>query len=230
MCTWPCEGYLGREKDMGHFKRIAAGLVVLGLLLILGVGCAQQGSSPVGGGGGGSGGGASGQSQARNVTPTAPPMGGAVLKLEMYALNPAVAGGTEVQEENGTAFLVFERQAGPPLIYTVHGRGSSTWKEDAKFDVCSWTAEAGIAVKVEGVLDASKCQVQLVITETFDDPVMTSQSGPCGNQEFNVKGWTKRVDLPLVNNQSAVTGPTIYDLKVTIYDILLDDSIGCIVP
>jgi hypothetical protein len=221
---------LGREKDMMHFKKIAAGAVVLGLLLILGVGCAQQGSNPVGGIGGSSGKSESGQSQAKDVTPTVPPTGGAVLKLEMYAFTAGAAGGSDVQEENGTAYLVFEKQAGPPLIYTVHGRGNSTWKEDAKGKVCSWTAEAGIAVKVEGVLDPSKCQVQLVITEIFDDPVMTSQSGPCGNQEFTEKTVTRRVDLPLVNNQSATTGPSIYDLKVTIYDILLDDSTGCIVP
>jgi hypothetical protein len=215
---------------MGHFKLIAAGAVVLGLLLVLGAGCAQQGANPVGGIGGSSGGSGSGQSQAKNVTPTVPAMGGAVIKMEMSAWNPGVVGGSDLQEENGTAYLVFERQAGPPLIYTVHGRGTSTWTEEALFDVCSWKAEASIAVKVDGVLDPNKCQVQLIITEVFDNPVMKSQSGPCGNQEFTVKTVTRRVDLPLVNNQSALTGPSIYDLTVTIYDILLDDSTGCIVP
>jgi hypothetical protein len=215
---------------MRHFKQIAGGAVVLGLLFVLGSGCAQQGSNPVGGIGGSSGKSGSGQSQSKDVTPTVPAMGGAVLKLEMYALHPGVAGGSDLQEENGTAYLVFERQAGPPLIYTVHGQGTSTWTEESKFEVCSWKATADITVKVEGVLDPAKCEVKLVIVETFGAPRMISKSGPCGDQEFDVQGVTRRVDLPLVNNQSALTGPSIYDLKVTIYDILLDDSTGCIVP
>ena len=214
---------------MKHFTLMVFKAFMLCLLLNMVSGCAQGGSGPKSIANQGSGGTGSSQNDDKNITPTAPAIGGARIKIEMYAITPG-AGGTDVQEEEGDAFLVFDRQDGPPKIFTVHGSGSVTWKEETNFDICSWTAEASGKIKVEGVLDPYKCQAQLVLTEVFDDPVMTSVSGQCGDLEFTSKTYVRRVDLPLVNDSSATTGPTPYDLKVTIFDILLDDSINCVVP
>jgi hypothetical protein len=217
---------------MKYFYQVIVRTVTLILLLSVVSACADQESKPMKKGSGGSIGTGSEQNadKKKNVTPTAVVIGGAQIKIDMYAWIPG-AGGTDLQTEKGEAVLVFDRQDGPPKVFIVHGAGFVTWKEEAKFDVCSWTAKAEGRLKVQGVLDPNNCQAQLVITEIFDDPVVTSSSGPCGSDlEFTKNKWVHRVDLPLVNNTSAMTGSSPYDLKVTIYDILLDDSIACIVP
>jgi hypothetical protein len=221
---------------MKHFIPIVVRTIMLCLLLSVVSACAQGGSEPKGIGGQSTGGTGSEQvtdkiTPTAPVTPTAPAIGGARLKIEMYAWLPSASGGgSDLQEIEGEAFLVFDRQDGPPKIFTVHGSGFVTWKEDAAFEVCSLKAEASGILKVEGVLDPNKCQAQLVITEIYDDPVTTSKIGPCDDPVFTSNSWVHRVDLPLVNNVSATTGPSLYDLKVTIFDILLDDSIICVVP
>ena len=151
-------------------------ILMLIILEIASVSCSRPQQASSGGKGG---------TQATGTPVSSTPIGnagGAVLKLERYAL---FFNGQDEQHEVGAIQLKFSETTEGPLV--VEGTGKTEWSEITTFPNCSYKVKTETTVTVYGLYDLEICEFSLTINVKFP-PSATSyeNTGACdGTINFN---------------------------------------------